>query len=165
MDAYAEFIAEVQAAGFRPPTGDEWGAERIAAHVACEQEALIATTESLIAGQPPELYDDWEAADPAVLDGYASTYGGLAGLADRVAQTVVALRVLAGQLGDQARVAIPVRIADGDEIVERLVAWGELLRYDEQTHVPRHLDQLRALRRQPAAPPRAGRPAARASGP
>ncbi|HEX6497717.1 MAG TPA: hypothetical protein VF054_01645 [Micromonosporaceae bacterium] len=151
MDAYAEFIAEVQAGGFDPPAGDEWSAEQIAAHVACEQEALIATTESLIAGQPPELYDNREATDRAVLDQYASSYGGLAGLADRVAETVVALRELAAQLGDRCEVEVPVRVADGHEVViDRPVAWGQLLRFDEETHVPRHLEQLRALRRQPA---------------
>src|SRR6266545_4604205 len=44
MDAYADFIDEVSAGGFRAPDGGGWTAEQIAAQVARNHEELIAVT-------------------------------------------------------------------------------------------------------------------------
>jgi hypothetical protein len=145
-DVYADFIAEVLAGGFAAPPAGEWTAEQVAAHVARNQEELIQTTEAILAGDKA-AYDNRVAIEVAQLDRYVLAYRGLRGLADRLAQTAVALHELAGRLDEQGSVAVPVRIQDGDRVlVDEPTPWGEVLKLDQAVHVRRHLDQLRRLR-------------------
>jgi O-glycosyl hydrolase len=146
MDAYADFIAEVSAGGFRAPAGGGWTAEQVAAHVAWNQEQLITVTEAVLAAQEAG-YDNRATVDVRALDRYVAGYGGLRGLADRVAETATALRDLAGQLAERANTLVPVRIQDGDDIlVDQPLPWGKLLELEEEVHLPRRTEQLRALR-------------------
>jgi hypothetical protein len=150
-DVYADFITEVLAGGFAPPPAGQWSAERLAAHVARNHEELIRTTETIMSGDPAG-YDNREAIDVAELDRYVLAYRGLRGLADRLAETAIALRELAARLDEHGSVAVPVRIRDGERVVvDEPVPWSEVLKTDEAVHVRRHLDQLRALR--PGLPP------------
>jgi hypothetical protein len=151
-DVYAEFIAEVLTGDFAAPPAGQWGAERIAAHVARNHEELIRVTESVMAEEPLP-FDNRDATDNALLDRYVREYHGLRGLADRIAATAVTLRELGARLDGLAAVAVPVRLRDGDRIVlDRPMPWGEMLRLDEATHVRGHLEQLRSLRPAAAAP-------------
>jgi hypothetical protein len=146
MDPYADFIDEVSAGGFGAPSGDGWTAERIAANVVRNHEELIAVTEAVLIGERV-TYDDRDRTDLAVLDRYVAAYGGLRGLADRLAETVTVLRDLAGRLAGHADTLVPVRIVeDGEILVDQPLPWGKLLELDEEVYVPRRLAQLRALR-------------------
>lgn len=137
MDAYADFIDEAMSGRFRAPADGGPSAEHIVARVARTHEELIVVTEALLAGDDPH-YDNTE---PSVreLERYIAGYGGLAGLADRVAMTVTVLRGLAYRLEERGTVRVPV--ADGDPM-----PWAKVLELDETVQVPRRLGQLRALR-------------------
>src|SRR5437763_17071246 len=100
MDAYADFIAEASAGRFRTPGEGGVTAEQIVAHVARTHEELIAVTESVLGGDDV-TYDNREPT-PRELQRYIAAYGGLAGLADRVAMTVTVLRDLAYRLDEGA---------------------------------------------------------------
>jgi len=146
MDAYADFIDEVLAGGFGAPPDDGWTAARIVADVARNHEELISVTEAVLAGEAA-AYTDRDLSDVRELDRYAAGYGGLGGLADRIAETVTALRELAAQLGHRANTLVPVRIVqNGEVLVDQPLPWGKLLELDEQVYLPRRLAQLRALR-------------------
>lgn len=146
MDGYDEFVEEATTGQFERPTDGGWSAEQIVAHVARNNEALIAATEALMAGEAVS-FDNREVTDTAGLDAYIASYGGLRGLADRVAQTVAVLRDLAVRLGDRGDTRVPVRIQDGDVVaVDGPFPWARLLQLNAEGHVPEHLDQLRALR-------------------
>ncbi len=146
MDAYADFIDELAAGGFRAPADGGWTAEQITANVVHNHEELIAVTEAVLVGEKV-AYDDRERTDLAELDRYVAAYGGLRGLADRLAETIIVLRELAGQLAERGNTLVPVRIVeDGDVLVDQPLPWGTLLELDEEVYVPRRLEQLRALR-------------------
>jgi hypothetical protein len=146
MDAYADFIAEAANGPFRPPSGGGWSAEQIVAHIARNHEELIRVTEVLVSGEEVS-YDNQEPIAVPVLDAYVASYGGLRGLADRVAETVTVLRDLAARLDERGSTLVPTRIQDGPEVlVDQPLPWAKVLEIDETVHVPRHLEQLRALR-------------------
>jgi hypothetical protein len=146
MDAYADFIEEVVAGGFGAPADGGWTAEQIAANVVYSHEELIAVTEAVLVDEKV-AYDDRERTDLRELDRYVSAYGGLHGLADRLAETVTVLRDLPGRLAERADTLVPVRIIENDEVlVDQPLPWGKLLELDEEVYVPRRLEQLRALR-------------------
>jgi hypothetical protein len=143
VDAYAHFIDEAMSGRFRAPVDGGPTAEQIVARVARTHEKLIEVTEALLAGDDDVHYDNTE---PTVrqLERYVAGYGGLAGLADRVAMTVTVLRDLAYRLEERGAVRVPV--TDGDPM-----PWAKVLELDETVQVPRRLGQLRALRSTAAA--------------
>jgi hypothetical protein len=144
-DAYGDFISAAVAGPYQAPAGGGWTAEQIVAHLACTNEALIAATERLLAGDEVS-YDNREVIDERMLDRYAASYGGLRGLADRVAETVAVLRDLAERLARRGDVQVPVRIEDGGEVaLDGPQSWSELLRINATRHTRGHLDQLLAL--------------------
>jgi hypothetical protein len=146
VDAYADFIEEAGRREFRAPADGGWTAEQIVAHVASTNEQLITTTEAVLAGHETS-YDNREAIGDRALHAYAASYGGLRGLADRVAETVAVLRDLAAQLSSRDEVLVPTRIQDGDRvIVDAPTPWGQVLLTNATGHTRQHLDQLRALR-------------------
>ncbi|OLB76631.1 MAG: hypothetical protein AUI14_18070 [Actinobacteria bacterium 13_2_20CM_2_71_6] len=146
MDAYAELIAVAAGGRFRAPDGDGWTAEQIVAHVARNHEELITVTEAVLAGDEVR-YDNRDSIDVRELNRYAASYGGLRGLADRVAETVTVLRDLASRLAERGNTLVPVRIQDGDDVlVDQPLPWGKLLELEEEVDVPRRLEQLEALR-------------------
>src|SRR2546429_382757 len=108
MDAYAELIAVAAGGRFRAPDGDGWTAEQIVAHVARNHEELITVTEAVLAGDEVR-YDNRDSIDVRELNRYAASYGGLRGLADRVAETVTVLRDLASRLSEPRNKPVPER--------------------------------------------------------
>jgi hypothetical protein len=146
VDTYADFIEEAGRGPFRAPADGGWTAEQIVAHVASNNEQLIAATEALLAGRDAS-YDNRDAVGDRALSAYAASYGGLRGLADRVAITVAVLRDLAGQLGPLGDTPVPSRIRDGDAVVlDAPAPWTQVLEVNETRHTRAHLEQLRALR-------------------
>jgi hypothetical protein len=138
MDAYADFIEEASTGRFRAPSEGGWTAEQIVARVALTHEELVSVTESVLTGDEV-TYDNREPT-PRELDRYIAAYGGLLGLADRVAMTVTVLRDLAYRLEEQG--AVRVRTVDA----EPPTPWAKVLELDETVHVPRELERLCALR-------------------
>jgi hypothetical protein len=138
MDAYADFIQEAAAGSFRAPAAGGLTAEQIVAHVARNHEELIAVTESVLAGDEV-TYDNREPTGRE-LDRYLAGYGGLAGLADRVAQTVTVLRDLTARLDERGTVRVQSSLGDPP------MPWAKVLELDETVNVPRWLGQLRELR-------------------
>ncbi|GIH13510.1 hypothetical protein [Rugosimonospora africana] len=146
MDAYADFIEEAGRGSFRAPADGGWTAEQIVAHVASTNEQLIATTEAVLAGHDAS-FDNREATGDRQLRAYVASYGGLRGLADRVAITVAVLRDLTGQLGPLEDTPVPTRIQEGDRVMlDGPTPWGRVLQINEVQHTGGHLEQLRALR-------------------
>jgi hypothetical protein len=155
-DVYADFIAEVLTGDFAAPPGGEWSAAQIAAHVGRNQEELITTTERILTGDFAS-YDNRNTTGETELERYIVAYQSLAGLADRIAQTSVALREVAARLAERQGdnpVSIPVFIQDGDKVVvDQPTPWHEILKIDEKVHVRMHLEQLQALDRRRTVPP------------
>ena len=146
MDAYDDFVEEATAGGFTLPSDGGWSAEQIVAHVARNNEELIAVTEAVLAGEAAS-YDNRELTDAAALDTYIASYGGLRGLADRVAVTVTVLRDLADRLGPRGGTPVPSRIEDNGAVpVDGPVPWGRMLEINATRHTAMHLEQLRRLR-------------------
>jgi hypothetical protein len=146
MDVYGDFVEEATTGRFDRPTDGGWTAEQIVAHVARNNEELIAVTEAVLAGEETS-YDNREMVDTRRLDAYIASYGGLRGLADRVAQTVFVLRDLTDRLGTRGETPVPSRIQDGDEVpVDGPVPWATMLEVNGVRHTAMHLEQLRALR-------------------
>ncbi len=161
--AYGEFVDEVRSGGFRPDAvtrgsiGDDVRSEtdrlaqRMIAHVARTHEELIAVAEALLGGEParyvgePARYAGSADLDRA-LDSYAARYGGLPGLADRVAETAVTLCSLAEQLRERVDRPVQTYRRDGRHLVAaEAVSWSHLLETDATTHLPGQLARLRAL--------------------
>jgi hypothetical protein len=138
MDAYADFIDAASTGRFRAPASGDWTAEQIVAQVARNHEQLVAVTESVLAGD--EVTYDNRVPSPRELDRYVAAYGGLAGLVDRVAQTVTVLRDLAYRLNDKGSTWVRTVRADPP------IPWAKVLELDETVHVPRYLQELDALR-------------------
>jgi hypothetical protein len=144
MDVYADFIAEASTGKFRAPIDGSWTAEQIVAHVARTHEELIEVTEALLSGNDVS-YDSRQPINAAELTRYIRGYGGLRGLADRVAVTVTVLRDLSVRLAERGAPLVPVRDCDGSGLDQPL-PWDKVLELDETVHAPRYLGQLRALR-------------------
>lgn len=146
MDAYDDFVEEATAGGFDRPSDGGWTAEQIVAHVARNNEELIAVTEAVLAGEAA-TYDNRELADTAALDTYVASYGGLRGLADRVAETVTVLRDLALRAGTRGETPVPSGIEDNGEVpVDGPDPWRRMLEINATRHTAMHLEQLRRLR-------------------
>ncbi|MFD0786666.1 hypothetical protein ACFQZ8_22430, partial [Micromonospora azadirachtae] len=78
--AYEEVLAEVDAGGFGAPPADQLSAEQIVAHLAANDELMVAATEAVLAGSPFAYYDLETIHRPQV-DALVAQYGGLDGLA------------------------------------------------------------------------------------
>jgi hypothetical protein len=146
MDAYGDFVEDATTGRFDRPAQGGWTAEQIVAHMARTNEELIAVTEAVLAGEETS-FDNRGLGDTAKLDAYVASYGGLRGLADRVAQTVTVLRDLTGRLGTRGETLVPSRIQDGEGVtVDGPVPWSRTLEINATRHTAEHLEQLRALR-------------------
>jgi len=153
--AYAPFVASVLAGGFRDPAHGGWSAAVVAAHVAKNNE-LIATTAELIAAGAEVSYDNASTIDAAELAAYATSVGGLAGLAAEIERTAARLEAARGALGANADRPVHVIIRDGGEVVhDGPIPIGAFIEGNATTHLRMHHEQVRALEPgwAPAAPP------------
>jgi hypothetical protein len=147
-DAYDTFLYEAGSATFGPDPGDSWSAQRVVAHMAVNDELLAATTRQLLDGDSNPAYDNAPAQNPANLDAYAKSVGGMPGLIDAVRGSSEVLIQLIEILDEQvADTVVPVRIKDGDEYaIDGPTPWSRIIRAQHAFHLPSHTDQLRALR-------------------
>jgi hypothetical protein len=151
--AYEVLLAEAETGGFGPPAPGEWSAEQVVAHVAANDELLVEATEAVIAGSPYVCYDHNSIHRPQ-LDALVAECGGMAGLVARVRGSSHRLCDLVGRLGPHSATSVDTNIRDGDEIVvNEPLPWGRTLDIHGRVHLPRHTNQLRALRPTGGAPP------------
>jgi hypothetical protein len=131
--------------GFRPAPAGQWDAELLGAHVSLLAEELVAVTEAILAGSPPERYDNARTVDDAVLRRYADEHGGIPGLAARVAELGPRLADLATRLGNTSAEVHVVYHDYGMRLGDRPGQWRDLL----STHTNRvytRADELRRMR-------------------
>jgi hypothetical protein len=147
--AYEAVLAEVDAGGFGPPAEGELSAEQIVAHLAASDELMSEATEAVLAGSPFAYYD-LETIHRPQLDALVSACGGLDGLAALLRATSQKLCTLAERLGPAAETPVETVLREGFDLdVADTLPWGRTLDLHIRVHLPMHLAQLRALRRQP----------------
>jgi hypothetical protein len=155
---YEVLLAEAETGGFGPPPPGEWTAEQVVAHVAANDELLIEATEAVIAGSPYVCYNHNSIHRPQ-LDALVEQCHGIPGLAARLRSTSGRLCALVDRLGPRSSAPVDTNIRDGDEIViNEPLPWGRTIDIHGRVHLPRHTNQLRALRL--AGSPPTGRPPA-----
>ncbi|KAB1900224.1 hypothetical protein F8279_29730 [Micromonospora sp. AMSO1212t] len=147
--AYDELLAEIDAGGFGPPPEGQLSAEQIVAHLAANDELMSEATEAVLAGSPFAYYD-LDTIHRPQLDALVSECGGLDGLAALFRATSQKLCALAERLGPAAETPVETVLREGFDLdVDDSLPWGRALDLHIRVHLPLHLTQLRALRRQP----------------
>jgi uncharacterized protein YciI len=153
--AYVPFVASLLAGRFNDPADDGWPAELIAAHVARNNDMIAATAE-LVAEGAEVSYDNASTIDEVELAAYATSVGGLAGLAGEIERSAARLAAARDALGATADTPVHVLIRDGDEVVQDgPLPIGALIEGNATFHLRLHHDQLKALEPSwaPEAPP------------
>ncbi|MEG3632199.1 hypothetical protein [Micromonospora palythoicola] len=144
--AYDAVLTEVDAGGFGPPPPDRYSAEQIVAHLVASDELMREATEAVLAGAPYAFYDLDEIHRPE-LDELAAECGGLDGLAARLRATSDRLVGLVARLGPAADTPVETHLREGFElVVDEPLPWGRTIDLHARVHLPRHLNELRALR-------------------
>jgi hypothetical protein len=144
--AYAEFIAEAEKGGFGPAPPNAWGAEQVVAHIARNDEELIAVTAAVTAGQQPSYYNH-DAIDDAELGTYIGSMGDFRALVAAVRSNGERLCDLVERLPDDLPVEVPISVRDGArQVVDGPVPWATVLTIQARRHLPAHTQQLRELR-------------------
>ena len=149
--AYAAFLDAARLPG---PPGDGWTPERVLAHVAVNDELLLAAAAALAAGRPAP-YDNARAVDDdhlARVEAEAGSYEVLLSALRRGAEELIEVAEL---LDDEtAATPVPTRIVDGGEIrIDRPMTLAELLRIHARLHLPGHAAQLTGHPTPPHPPP------------
>lgn len=149
VSAYDAFFAEALAGGFDAPPAGEWTAERVAAHVAMNDDAMAAVCRALIKGDTPTFGNE-PCHDAAVLDALINGAGGtMAGVVAVGRARATTLRLLLGRLDEDqlARVVAAYLTDHGNVVLDAAVPWGKLaLATQTGFHLPLHTEQLRSLR-------------------
>jgi hypothetical protein len=146
-EGHRELAALARTGGFGPPPPGEWTAEQVLAHVACADTAIASVALRVAAGERPG-YDNRPSLDVVNLARIIAEAGDLAGLADLVEQRGEILASAAGALSPTAGVVlVPVLIVSGDQlVVDQPWPIADLVSGVSTVHLPRHADQLAALR-------------------
>jgi hypothetical protein len=147
VKAYQPFADALRAGGFvAPDTG--WGAALVGAHVALNNDAIVAVAEAIAAGERPS-YDNAEVIDEGRLAEMASAAGNLEALAVLVQKSGAQLANVWELLGPEAGATeVPVMVADGGQfVVDGPVPIRTLIEVNATNHLQAHLDQLLALKR------------------
>jgi hypothetical protein len=146
-EGHRELAALARAGGFGPPPPGEWTAQQVLAHVACADTAIASVTLRVAAGERPG-YDNRPSLDVVNLARIIADAGDLAGLADLVEQRGELLTAAARALSPADRtVLVPVLIVSGEQlVVDEPWSMEDLVIGVGTFHLPRHADQLAALR-------------------
>ncbi|MET7749673.1 hypothetical protein [Micromonospora sp. NPDC005367] len=144
--AYEEVLAEIDEGGFGAPPAGQLNAEQIVAHLAANDELMLAATEAVLAGSPFAYYDLETIHRPQV-DALVAQYGGLNGLATLLRATSGKLCALTDRLGPAAQTPVETHLREGFDLrVDDVLPWGRTLDLHTTVHLPKHLAQLRMLR-------------------
>jgi hypothetical protein len=146
-EGHRELAAMARAGGFGPPPPGEWTAEQVLAHVACADTAIASVALQVAAGERPG-YDNRPSLDVVNLARIIADAGDLGGLADLVEQRgeILTLAARAMSPADGA-VLVPVLIVSGEQlVVDEPWSLADLVTGVGIFHLPRHAEQLAALR-------------------
>ena len=152
---YAPFVASLLAGGFSDPTDGGWPAEVVAAHVAMNNDLIAATAEQVAEGAEVS-YDNAGTIDEVTLAAYATSVGGLAGLAGEIERSAARLAAARDALGAKADTPVHVVIRDGGTIVQDgPIPIGAFIDGNATFHLRLHHEQIKAMEPAwaPAAPP------------
>jgi Mycothiol maleylpyruvate isomerase N-terminal domain len=147
VEAYQPFVDALRAGGFvDPDTG--WSAALVAAHVALNNDGIVAVAEAIAAGESPS-YDNAEVIDDGRLRDMASAAGNLEALAALIEKSAARLAVAWELVGPEAGATeVPARIEDGGRIVlDGPIPVRTLIEVNATNHLHVHLEQLLALQR------------------
>jgi uncharacterized protein len=143
--SYAPFVASLRAGGFSEPADGGWPAELVAAHVAMNNDLIAATAEQVAEGVVV-AYDNAGTIDEVALTGYATSVGGLVGLADEVERSAARLAAANDALGALADTPVPVIIRDGGAVVQDgPIPIGAFIDGNATFHLRLHYEQIKAL--------------------
>ncbi len=143
--AYAPFVASLLAGGFREPADGGWPAELVAAHVARNNDLIAATAEEVAEGAEVS-YDNASTIDEVDLAAYATSVGGLAGLAGEIERSAARLAAARDGLGAMADTPVHVIIRDGDTVVQDgPIPIGAFIDGNASFHLHLHHEQLKAI--------------------
>lgn len=145
--AYKDFLALAETGGFGPPPAGEWDAARILAHLYATHAQITAKAVAVIAGTRP-AYDNRPTLEEWNLRRVIDSAGDLPGLIELVRWGGELHCTVTEHLTNKhAAVQVPVLIISNDElIVDEPWSLGQLVQGVGVVHLPRHADQLRALR-------------------
>ncbi|HEX6967429.1 MAG TPA: hypothetical protein VF174_01180 [Micromonosporaceae bacterium] len=150
--AYDVLLAEAEAGGFDPPPPGRWNAEQVIAHVAANDELMAETTEAVLAGSPWVSYNH-NTIHRAQLDEMIAESGGMPGLIPLLRDRSERLCRLVERLGDRSSTLVDTHMRDGFELViDEQLPWGRTIDIHGRLHLPIHIAQLRALRRDGGSP-------------
>jgi uncharacterized protein len=142
--SYAPFVASLLAGGFSDPA-DGWPAELVAAHVARNNDLIAAAAEQVAEGIVVP-YDNASTIDDVELAAYATSVGGLAGLAEEVERSAARLAAARDALGSLADTPVPVVIRDGGTVVQDgPIPIGDFIEGNVTFHLRLHYEQIKAL--------------------
>jgi uncharacterized protein YciI len=153
--AYAPFVASLLAGGFSDPADGGWPAEVVAAHVAKNND-LIAATAELVAEGADVSYDNASTIDEVELAAYATSVGGLAGVAGEIERSAARLETARDALGAKAGTPVHVVIRDGGTVVQDgPIPIGAFIEGNATFHLRLHHEQIKAMEPSwaPLAPP------------
>jgi uncharacterized protein YciI len=143
--AYAPFRASLLCGGFAEPGNGAWSAELVAAHVVINNDQIAETAEAIIRGEAV-AYDNAMSIDEANLGRYATSVGGLVGLAEEVRRSAARLERAYQALGEHAETSIQVLIRDGEEIAyDGPMPIAAFMEGNASRHLDLHHDQLKTL--------------------
>ncbi len=144
--AYAPFVASLLAGGFRDPADGGWPAELVAAHVSRNNDLIAATAEQVAEGAEV-TYDNASTIDVVEVAAYATSVGGLAGLAGEIERSAARLAAARDGLGAMADTPVHVIIRDGDTVVQDgPIPIGAFIDGNASFHLRLHHEQLKAPR-------------------
>lgn len=147
-DAYEAFFAEYEVGGFGPAAPGEWDADRVLAHVALNDAAMLAVGHALVHGAE-RRFENVVSQDPGVLTSWVESAGGpgemLARARQAAGQFVAGLARLSS---DQLATPVSCRLLhDGEVAFEDARPWAEVaIGIQSAGHLPAHTQQLRDLR-------------------
>jgi uncharacterized protein len=153
--AYAPFVASLLAGGFTDPADGGWPAEVVAAHVARNNDLIAATAEQVAEGAEVS-YDNASTVDEVELAAYATSVGGLPGLAAEIERSAARLEAARDALGAMAGTPVHVIIRDGGAVVQDgPIPIGAFIEGNATFHLRLHHEQIKALEPAwaPDAPP------------
>lgn len=146
-EALLDAAATIDGQPTAPPAG-EWDADEILAHIALVDAATLALGYAIAAGGNAS-YDNRVSLDLSTIRRTIDRAGGNTGLRDRIRRQGDALCTLVGTVLAPAELdtPVPTLLVSGDTLlVDQPVSLRDFVAGLAADHLPRHADQLLALR-------------------
>lgn len=146
-EAYSAFLAIAEAGDFADPPVGEWTAEQLLAHLVAADTGIAAVALAVAAGQRPS-YDNRYSLDRWNLGRIVEENRDLAGLVEQVRRRGRMLCDVAEQLAEpELDTAVHCLILSGRQVMaDAAQPLSRLIQGVAAVHLPRHSDQLAALR-------------------